>query len=355
MLIKRIQLCNFRKFNNFSIEFGQNINFLVGFNGVGKTSVLEGISVLTHGRSFKTSNLDDTVTTGKEESLLFGEFEIKKTQKNIKVLNSKYYKKIWVDNTMIQRMSDLVGIVDVVVFSSYDVMSFLRSPYERRKMFDLFICNFDHNYLIDLKKYNKLVKEKNKVLKGLYEETDIKTESLLDVLDEQLFILNKRINAIRTEYVESINDLLNKIIDVGKFEFDAIRIKLVSAVTRTTTYSDFLKNRIQDKKNASCHFGIHKDDFRIFNNDMDICIYGSQGQVKLSLILLKLAVAVHINRNKQTNPILVLDDIMGDLDVDKQNELLKTLQNGWQVVISTPTILNLDKNIIKNSNIIEIE
>lgn len=351
MKIDSIQVINFRIFTCVQLSFEENLNVIVGKNGVGKSSILESIGLVSTGRSYKTRNLQETINQNNEETSINAVFKDGKTTKTAKVLISKYFKKMWLNGTLVNKVSDFIGFIDVVTFSSFDVISFLSSPSDRRKMFDSFICGINPEYLRSLQKYNNLVKEKNKLLRDQENIKNINIDDLLDIYDEQLYLLNKYLINVRKDFVKNINSIFMRL-DKKKIN---LVLKHTSNFNADNSLNEFCKNRNKDLKFKSCSVGIHKDDYNIDNNDMDLCIYGSQGQIKQALILLKICFATYIKEDQNRVPILLFDDVLGDLDYQTQNKLINIINNGWQIIISTPSVSDLQEDIAKKANIIFLD
>lgn len=351
MKIDSIKIVNFRGFDEIQLKFNEKLNVIIGKNGVGKTSVLESIAILSTGRSYKTHHIYETINQKKDESIIEGVFIDNKSQKIAKVLISKYFKKMWLNQTLINKLSNYIGFVDVVTFSSFDVIDFLSSPSERRKLFDFFLCGVNHEYLKNLQKYNNLIKEKNKVLKNQETLENINITGLLDVYDEQLYYLNNILANFRKDFVKNINDIYKAI---KKPNVDFV-LKYSPNFDFNKGLNEFCKNRNNDLKLKSSSVGIHKDDYSIDFNNMDLCIYGSQGQVKLALILLKICFATYIVKKTNRLPILLFDDVLGDLDFEVQNKLINIMDKEWQIIISTPSVSDLQSDLIETANIIFLE
>lgn len=355
MKINQICLKNYRNFEIQTFYFFDGLNVLVGENGTGKTNVLEAINILSSGRSNKTTMLTNTIMNTKKESEINGEFYDENRKISVKVLISNNNKKVFLDGKIKNKSSLFFCTIDAVPFSIDDYIKFMGSPAERRKLFDFLISKLDLEYLLMLKEYNSLIKEKNNVLKNKTELINIHINSLLDVIDLKLFDLNRKIYSKRKSFVETLNFILLQLHDSGFEGTDLYNVCYVSEEKIINDFEEFKSRRNFDLKLLSSSAGIHKDDFRIIYGNKDICIYGSQGQIKLALILLKLAYAKIIYRIKGTSPILLFDDVLGDLDNDKQTTLLKYLNKGWQAIISTPSIVGLDKEIVEKAHIIKMK
>lgn len=355
MKISSLELTNFRGLIKKTLFFNEGLNILIGKNGSGKTSILESIVILTSGRSHRTHQLQTVINKKSDESELIAHFKGQKTQKKAKVLISKYFKKMWLDEVFMKSNSDYLGFAHAVVFSSQDILSFLNSPAERRKIFDSMICSLDKEYMKDLKSYKDTIKEKNKVLKEYQSLNNIDVFLLLDVLDEKLYFLNKKIYIKREEFINSLNMFLSNLVLSEQTEKSHIKIIYDSHFKNNIAFTDFLKYRKSDTFYRTSSIGIHKDDFGIIDGNMDLCIYGSQGQIKFSLILLKLAFGLYLARKENTPPIMLFDDILGDLDTQKQLDVFKNINSDWQVIISSPSISGLKSEIINNAYIINME
>ena len=353
MKITNLVLLNIRIFNNTAFQFCSNINLICGHNASGKTTVLEAIHLLVSGRSNRTSSELECVSFKEDEGVLKGVFEDQKTQKSAILLISKYYKKMSIDGVKIDKLSNYVGFAHVVSFGSQDISGVGSSPASRRKMFDSFFCQISPEYLKLLKNYNDLVKEKNATLKK--EALSRKDHDLLDVLDDKLFSLQQDIESRRLYFIELINKQLNKVHYYVSDNDEQCQISLVQSIPSTKTKEEYLAYRSEDLMYKTNTHGPHRDDYLFTINNKNALKYGSQGQRKTMVFSLKMAFAEVMKDIIKDDPIILLDDVFGELDSTRQNNIITLLNNQAQVFITTPSLADMDEKLVQKANIIYLD
>ncbi|MDR2828951.1 MAG: DNA replication and repair protein RecF [Acholeplasmatales bacterium] len=333
-----LELINFRIHENIKLSFNKNIIFIYGNNGVGKTTILESIYFLSTTKSFKTSTETDMIMKDKEYAKIIFHFN-----NNIyEIVISKKGKYILVNNKEVNKISDYIGLFNTVVFSPDDMELIKGEPKTRRKFIDTMYSQIDKEYLELLIRYKKMISQRNKLLKELslssYENRDFK---VLDIIDYELSVCGIKIMEKRQYFLDLLNTHIKNY--VNKY---SVLITYVKSIKNENNYLEVLKNsRVLDINNLTTMYGIHKDDFIIKMNDIPAKNYSSQGEQRLLLINIKLAL-FQIIKDKTSNPtILLLDDIMSELDKDNQNLILSNIPVSDMVLISNSIkILNM-KNI----------
>lgn len=354
MKINKIELSDYRQYKNKEVSFGPNVNIIYGNNAVGKSSILEAVHYLITLRSPGNTVDDSIVRFGTEETVIYGTFEGQKTKKNVLVLISKYYKKMSLDGVVVKKASEYIGFADVVSFGTEDVDVISGAPLNRRKMMDLFYSQYDPLYMEKLREFKNIVKERNVFLK----DSDFTRKNnmiLLDVIDKKLSKISEELTNVRSEMVKKINDYLSKVHYQLSGEKEKCHIKYVPSWEKAKGMNQLIEARNKDLAYKTTTLGPHRDDYVFYLNGYNLSKYGSQGQKKTAMLSFKLTCVEMLKQKKQRNPIVLLDDVFGELDVNRHNCLLKFLENDLQTIITTPSLKELEQELIDKANIIYLE
>lgn len=352
MFLRKIELKNFRNYENLKLEFNKNINIFIGDNAQGKTNILESIYVLAVTKSHRTSK---DLYLLKENSLftkIIGEVE-EDTKKKYEVLINKEGKRVSINDNPLKKVSNYLSNINAIMFCPDDLEIIKGSPLNRRSFFNVEISVFNNEYVRYLSDYNKLLKTRNEYLK----ENDKFNKEYFDILTDKLIDLNIKIYLERKKFIEKINKY---IVDIYKniSGKDSIKVYYDSFIDDEDEYN--LKRQLQDKFdrlinnelfNKITLLGIHKDDFSIYIDNVKINNYGSQGQHRLAILCLKLAEIEIYRKEYNKKPILLLDDIFSELDKNKKENIINYIENDLQVFITSTDLDNIDKKIVENSDI----
>ena len=348
MYIKKIKLENFRNYDLQEIEFGKKINNIYGDNAQGKTNILEAIFTCSLGKSFRT-NIDKEIINI-DKNFTNVEIEYFKKDRNGKIkLELKDKKDFFINEIKVKKISDILGKIYVVLFSPQDINILKNDPSKRRKFLNIMISQLKPMYVHTLNKYNKTLEQRNNYLKQIKYEN--KPKEMLDIWDEQLVLLGIKVYNYRKEFIEKINNKIKDIHLKTTENKENIEIKYKSNIISEKDYLNELKNkRNLDIQKGYTSVGIHRDDFEIFINNKNICIYGSQGQQRSSIISLKLAEAETIYEEIDDYPIILLDDFMSELDKKRIKGFIENINKNQVIITSTEKII-LEKNEIKYYNV----
>lgn len=349
--IKSIKLNNFRCYKEFSLEFSPKINIIIGDNAVGKTCLLEAIYALSLTKSHRTSNDNDLIMKNEEYCFVKGSFFNDKDEVVTFSLSEKG-KQIVKNEKKVARLSKYIGYYNVVMFCPEDVELINGAPTSKRRFLDINIGQINPLYVDSLSKYKKLLKERNQLLKDLSESSSFNNE-LLAVITNQLITEAKIIIKYREEFIEKINLFFKdqvKAISLGKEE---ALIKYKPSCTVEEIEKEFRSKEKLDLITKTTNSGPHRDDFAIQYNDLE-SEFASQGQQKTFALGLKLAL-IDILKEKSNKIIVMLDDVFGELDINRQKQIIKMIEMDYQIFITTTSINHLDSEVLKSSNIIKIE
>ncbi len=345
MWIKNIKLKNFRNYNELDINLNKNINVFFGENAQGKTNIIESIFLSSMGKSFRTNKEKEMIQLGKENMLVEIQYEKSDREGNIKIeIGDK--KNIFINNIKIKKLSELLGKINIVIFTPDDIEMIKGSPEKRRKFLDIMISQLRPNYMHILLLYQKTIKERNYYLKEIKENG--KDENLLEIWDEKLAEYAEKIFKYRNEFIEKIKEKIEKIHQEITNKKEEIKIEYISECEKKEKYLEILKQRRKlDIIKGFTTKGIHRDDIMIYINGKQIDIYGSQGQQRTAILSLKLSELYVIYDEIGEYPILLLDDFMSELDKSRRESLISHIQETQVVITCT------DKLALENLNFLE--
>lgn len=334
MIIKSVELSNFRNYDNLTIGFGKNNNILFGDNAQGKTNVLESIYVCATTKSHKGSKDKDIIKIGEEEAHI--KMLVEKNGIDHKIdmhLKKNKTKGVAIDGIPAKKSSEVFGLINVVFFSPEDLSIIKNGPAERRKFIDMQLCQLDKIYLYNLINYNKVITNRNNLLKQIgFKESLIDT---LSVWDEQLVYYGSMIIKRRKLFIEELNEIAKSIHYKISGNIEEIDICYDYNVKEEDFKKNLVESREKDLILKSTSVGPHRDDMNILLKDNDLRKYGSQGQQRTCALSLKLSEIELVRKNIKDNPILLLDDVLSELDRKRQNYLLNSICDTQTIITCT--------------------
>jgi DNA replication and repair protein RecF len=334
MIIKSLKIENFRNYSDLDISFHDKTNILYGFNAQGKTNILEAIYLCGTTKSHKGSKDREVIKFDQEEAHI--RTIISKNDIDYKVdmhLKKNKTKGIAINGIPIKKASELFGIVNIVFFSPEDLNIIKNGPSERRRFIDLELCQLDKVYLHNLTKYNQIINQRNKLLKDISFRGDLK--DTLPVWDLQLVNYGNEIIKRRKNFVEQINGIIYEIHKKLSGDKEELIIKYEPNVEEELFLDTLEKNIEKDIRYKITSVGPHRDDLNFLNKDIDIRKYGSQGQQRTAALSLKLSEIELVTNTIHDKPILLLDDVLSELDSNRQNYLLNSISNTQTLITCT--------------------
>ena len=333
MYIKDIKIKDFRNYEVLDLKFNEKVNIILGSNAQGKTNLLESIYISSYGRSFRTSKDTDMIRFGADNAVIKMSFNKDRGDLDIDMVLSKDHKKsVKVDGVKIRKTSQLLDNVYIVIFSPDDLKIIKDEPEKRRKFIDKELCQIKPSYYSNLSNYKKVLLERNTYLKEMNVDPD-----MMDIWDMQLAKYGAAIMIQRKEFIEKISDISRSIHkgitndkEILRIEYDP-NIKYINDIKeQEKSFYEILKRSFDnDLKMRTTTKGPHKDDldFYISTGEKEINArnFGSQGQQRTAALSLKLAEIDIIKRETGEYPILLLDDVLSELDIERQEFLIKTL------------------------------
>ena len=355
MFIKRLQMLNYRNYNVLDISLGPHVNVFMGDNAQGKTNILEGIYYCAFARSHRTSKDRELINWNSDNALLSVTVGRERLDKRIDISILKDGKKaIQVNKIKIKKIGELFGNFNVVMFSPEDLKIIKDSPGVRRKFIDMELCQLNPKYYYNLVQYNKVLNERNSILRNRNINKDI-----LDVYDMQLVEFGYNIIIDRLEYIQKLNKYSTKIhsdITSGK---EKIEFKYISTIKdleniKENFYSLLEKNRSRDCERGITSIGPHRDDFTVLINDIDTKSYGSQGQQRTAVLTIKFSSLKIIKELTGEHPVLLLDDVLSELDFSRKRYILSTIGD-IQTIITCTGIEDLYEYLDDKSKVFKVK
>jgi len=359
--IKSVRLKKFRNYDELNLNLNPDLNIIIGDNAQGKTNLLESIYVAGFSKSFRTNKESELIQFESEYTQV--KIEIEKdngyTEKIEYRINQKSKKEFLINNVNISKVSELLGSVNIILFFPDDLKLIKESPSERRRFINRELSHISKTYYADLIDYNQILFQRNELLKKIIFQPDLK--DTLDIWNEQLAEKGSKIIFKRQSFIKKLDVIskgIHESITEGK---ENLSIKYNTSINNLENY-DKIKGELLDKLNQNLALdlkrgytsvGPHRDDIDIEINHINIKAFGSQGQQRTAALSIKLSEISIIREEVGDSPILLLDDVMSELDLQRQRDLIETLK-GVQTIITTTDISNLLDDYINSSKIIKI-
>ena len=336
MWIKDIKLINFRNYNCQKIKLHENINVFYGQNAQGKTNIIESIFMSSIGKSFRTNKEKEMIRFGQDKSLIDIFFQKKDRDGKIRIeIGNK--KQISLNGIKIKKLSELLGNINIVIFTPDDINILKEGPAKRRRFLDMLIGQLRPNYVYSLNMYLKTIEQRNNYLRQIREEN--KPENMLEIWDEKLAEYGEKIFLYRKDFIDKILNKINEIHKNITGEKEKIKIEYISNCEQREEYLKLLKERRKlDIIKGYTTKGIHRDDFIVYINDNDVSIYGSQGQNRTAVLSLKISELQVVRDEIGEYPILLLDDFMSELDEERRKNFLNNIRNTQVILTATDKI-----------------
>ncbi|MCI7796253.1 MAG: DNA replication/repair protein RecF [Lachnospiraceae bacterium] len=334
MIIESVELLNYRNYGQLHMDFDPGTNVLYGDNAQGKTNILEAIYLCSTTKSHKGSKDREIVRFGEEESHI--KMMVRRDSIPYRIdmhLKKNKAKGVAVNGIPIKKASELFGIVNVIFFSPEDLNIIKNGPSERRRFIDLELCQLNKLYVHNLVQYNRVVVQRNKLLKEL--DFDPALKETLDVWDLQLVNYGKELIRIRTRFIKELNELIRDIHFHLSGEKENLEVRYEPNVTADSFEEELERNRFQEIRQKLTLTGPHRDDLNFLINGTDIRKFGSQGQQRTAALSLKLAEIELVKKTVKDYPVLLLDDVLSELDSKRQEHLLSEINHIQTMITCT--------------------
>ncbi|MPM02541.1 DNA replication and repair protein RecF [bioreactor metagenome] len=355
MYIKRLQMLNYRNYKSLNITLGKNVNVFMGDNAQGKTNILEAIYYCAFSKSHRTSKDRDLINWNSDSayiSLLVGK---DKLDKNIDINILKDGKKaIKINKIKVSKIGELFGNFNVVMFSPEDLKIIKDSPGIRRKFIDMELCQLNPKYYYNLVQYNKILNERNVILKNRNLDKEI-----LDIYDIQLANYGYHIVIDRINYINKLNFYgkdVHREISSGKENIEFRYISTIKELEniKVNFYETLKKNRKKDIEKGITSIGPHRDDFIVLINDIDTKSFGSQGQQRSAVLTMKFSSLKIIKEITSEYPVLLLDDVLSELDFNRKRYILSTIGE-IQTIITCTGIEDITNYLDNTSRLFKVK
>ena len=360
MYVKSIKLINFRNYRKIDIQLNSKLNVFLGDNAQGKTNLLESIYICSNGKSYRTNRDKELINLDKDKAYIGLEVQKEHFNKYIEVKFEKdKSKRIRVNKVELDKVSDLIGQLNVVIFSPEDLKLVKEGPSERRVFLDNEISQIKPKYRYNLSRYNKILIQRNNLLK--IAQHDRKKLKIMDVWDTQLSSVGSEIILSRVDFLNKLSlisqDIHKKL--TGNNEelvlkyVSSFKIKDMDKLEVQSCFKRILENNIdKDIEKGTTEFGPHRDDIDIIIDGLSSRTFGSQGQQRTAALSLKLAEVELINMETGEYPVLLLDDVLSELDYNRRRYLVSTFKDIQTIITSTDDIdtselVNVDKSVFK--------
>lgn len=354
MYIKKLILLNYRNYKELNLEFGKNVNVFMGNNAQGKTNILESIYYCAFAKSHRTSRDKELINWESNDAYVSVSIAKERLDKRIDINILKDGKKaIRINKIKINKIGELFGTFNVVMFSPEDLKIIKDSPGVRRRFIDMEICQLNSKYYYNLVQYNKVINERNTILKNRN-----LSQEMLDIYDEQLVEFGEYIIKSRLDYLEKLNYYgreIHKDITLNK---ELVEFKYESSIKNLKNIRDgFLdmlkKNRKRDLEKGISTVGPHRDDFSVYINDVNTKAFGSQGQQRTAVLTMKFSSLRIIKEVTGEYPILLLDDVLSELDHNRKKYILSTIGD-IQTIITCTGNEDINKYLDSKSKIFNV-
>ena len=339
-----LKLRDFRNYVNLELEFDPGVNLIVGKNAQGKTNLLEAVSYLGSGKSFRAQRTAEMVRFGEEFADIEGTVYSQQRQQTLRwvLFGDRRSRQIWRNAPKKKPTADISGVMSTVSFCPEDLMVLKTGAASRRRLGDHALCQLRPNYDAALAEYNRILEQKNRILKDHFENP-----AVLEILPEynvRLCQIGALLISYRARFYESLGKeaaVFHDRFSGGAEEFH-LQYKTVSTVkdpfAPVSELVQDLRSHLEshyraELETAQCLTGPHKDDFEVSLSGIDLKAYGSQGQTRTAAISLKLAQRELMKRESGEEPVLLLDDVLSELDPGRQDFVLNQIVSG-QVFIT---------------------
>ena len=332
MKIKSLKLKNYRNYDLLKLDFDDAANIFYGDNAQGKTNILEAVYLSGTTKSHRGTKDRDLIQFGNEESHIEAVVEKKGIEYQLDMhLKKNSPKGIAVNKIPLRKASELFGIINFVFFSPEDLNIIKDGPSERRRFIDMELSQLDRVYLSDLYNYNRIVNQRNHLLKDMGNSGKI--ADTLDIWDLQLVQYGNKIIERRKEFIKQVNEIISSVHKKLTGSKEDIQLVYEPSNGNLTLEQTLVKNRERDMRIKSTSVGPHRDDICFMSGDLDIRRFGSQGQQRTAALSLKLSEIELVKQAIKDTPVLLLDDVLSELDKHRQNYLLDSI-NDIQTLIT---------------------
>lgn len=364
MYLKELELMGFRNYEQAQVSFTPSINVFLGENAQGKTNMMESIYVLAMARSHRTANDKELIGWNRDFAKITGRIEKKNSSFPLEIVLSKKGKKARLNHLEQKKLSGYIGHLNVILFAPEDLSLVKGSPSVRRKFLDMEMGQMSAIYLHHLVEYQKVLKQRNHYLKqSKFNKTF--DEVYLNILTEQLAAEGAEVLCERLKFTKKLEKWAKPIHKEISQEKEILEIKYDSSVSieqqqdkekiMSQLLEQYKKNQSRELDQGTTVTGPHRDDLRFYVNDKNVQTYGSQGQQRTTALSIKLAEIELMQEMTGEYPVLLLDDVLSELDDDRQTHLLKAIQDKVQTFLTTTSLDGVKKELLNEPRIFRVQ
>ncbi len=364
MHIERLELKNFRNYDSIELDFSSKINVLIGENAQGKTNLMESLYVLSMAKSHRTSNDKELIRWEADYGKIKGDVQKKYGRLPLELTLSKKGKKAKVNHIEQTRLSNYIGQLNVVMFAPEDLNLVKGSPQVRRRFLDMEIGQISPVYLHDLLQFQKVLKQRNHILKQNQGKSTLK-DVMFDVYTEQYIEAAVKVVQKRFQFMEYLQKWAEPIHFGISRGLEKLTVAYDSTIGIEADWSEkdmkaHIEKRLQDNQKRELDRGVtlygpHRDDLKFNVNNYDVQVYGSQGQQRTTALSLKLAEIELIKQEVGEAPVLLLDDVLSELDDYRQSHLLNTIHGDVQTFVTTTSVDGIAHETIQQARMFHVE
>ena len=334
MVIKSMSLQNYRNYKTLSLDFDPKTNIFYGDNAQGKTNILEAVYVSGTTKSHRSSKDRELICFDQEEAHIRTLIEKRGMEHKIDMhLRKNRTKGIAIDGVPIRKASELFGIIHFVFFSPEDLSIIKNGPSERRRFLDMELCQLDKIYLHHLSNYNKIILQRNRILKEIACRQDYR--EVLEVLDLQLVEYGTQVIRRRRNFTEELGEIISRIHSLLTGGREQMVLEYEADTEETSLAEQLSRSLERDLKQKTTTAGPHRDDLSFLVNVIDIRRFGSQGQQRTAALSLKLSEIELVKKAIHDTPVLLLDDVLSELDNSRQDYLLNSIREVQTMITCT--------------------
>lgn len=354
MKILNLKLLNFRNYEKLELSFNPSKNIIIGQNGMGKTNIVEAIYVLAFTKSFRGSKEEVIIKTNTDLTRVEGTVE-EKFKNDYKVIIRNNSKKVKINNNNVERLTDYLSNINIVLFTSEDLKLIKDTPNTRRKLINIELSQFSNDYLKVLTYYNKVLKQRNAYLKTLYLNANASGD-YLNILTDQLIELGLKVYSYRQDFINEIEKYVsnNYLKITGKDNLKLVYKSDYVGKSKEDLVKMYNKEKDRDIVLGKTNIGVHRDDYDFTLNGFSLKDYGSEGEQKNAIISLKMGEIDIFKDKKNITPILILDDLFSELDEVKINNILDFISDDIQTFVTTTELDKVSSKLMKDSKIFSV-
>ncbi|WP_018923296.1 DNA replication/repair protein RecF [Salsuginibacillus kocurii] len=363
MYIESLHLKQFRNYKQLSINFEDTVNVIVGENAQGKTNLMEAIYLLALAKSHRTSKDKELMNWEEKQAMISGHVEKRTGPLSLEVILSSRGKRVKVNELEQRKLSEYIGAMNVVMFAPEDLNLVKGGPIMRRRFIDMELGQTSPVYLHDLAMYNRILKQRNQLLKD-WQGSPNDPGMMLEVMNDQLAEAAAKVVHRRLRFLSSLEKWASELHagisrDAESLELGYVPTAEVSDDTDMPTmvkaYQDSLLNkREQERRRGTSLVGPHREDLVLKVNERNVQTYGSQGQQRTAALALKLAEIELIGEEIGDYPILLLDDVLSELDTHRRSHLLNTIQGKVQTFVTSTSVEGIEHQTLSKATVFEV-